>query len=56
MTQKQKKAICKEYEDACWHCPYSKFVPRSTKPAYRCTVDMDDSVYDYIDDYEENEE
>lgn len=55
MTQKQLKAICKEYGDACWCCPYSKFVPSKTKPAYRCTVDMDDSVYDYIDDYEENE-
>ena len=56
MTKKQKNAICKEYENACWHCPYSKFVPRKTKPDYRCTVDMDNSVYDYIDEYEENEE
>jgi hypothetical protein len=56
MTQKQLKAICKEYEDACWHCPYGKFIPRKTKPAYGCTVDMDDSVYDYIDDYDEEEE
>lgn len=54
MTQKEKKAICKEYGDACWCCPFGKFVPGSIKPAYRCTVDIDNSVYDYIDDYKEN--
>lgn len=37
MTDEEKET-CEEYEHDCSCCPFGKFIPRKTKPAYQCTA------------------